>query len=197
MTYILLIVSSAIAGWLARDFFNKRVSGIANQENRQPTDQATHQPAQTRERTTDDKININTRKQSEAEKIPLTIAGLAEMATDKGYNLFLDYDNTEKLCMSIGHVEAQTIALEIKNIKPDRPLTFDLLQTLLLASHFTVKEIIIDALVDQIFYATVVLQSREGEVELDARPSDALVIALKNNAPIYIYKNVLQAYRNR
>jgi bifunctional DNase/RNase len=197
MTYILIAVASVIAGWLARGFLNKHVINTPNQSNRQATGQIGQQIAQTQEQTVDGRISVNTRKQKETEKIPLTVEGLNEAELDKSYNLYLAYNDTEKLCMSVGYFEAQSIALEIENMKPNRPLTFDVLQTLMLAGHFTVKEIVIDALIDRIFYATVVLQGREGEIDLDTRPSDAVVIALKNNAPVYTYKSVLQMYQNR
>ncbi|QMW01484.1 bifunctional nuclease family protein [Spirosoma foliorum] len=98
--------------------------------------------------------------------------------------------------MVMGYFEAQAIAIEMNALKATRPLTFDLLQTLLLAGNFSVKEIVIDAIINQLFYATVVLQTMDGELELDTIPSDAFVIALKNKAPMYIYRSVLKAYQD-
>jgi uncharacterized protein len=93
----------------------------------------------------------------------------------------------------IGAFEAQAIALEIEGIKPPRPLTHDLLKQLTDSLGATVLEIVIDELRDNTFYAKIILEVSGFSQEIDARPSDAIALAVRAQAPIYVYETVMEA----
>jgi hypothetical protein len=96
-----------------------------------------------------------------------------------------------RLPIIIGAAEAQAIALELEEIKTNRPMTHDLIYNL--ARHFEINllEIIINDLHEGIFYARLILEMN-GEIhEIDSRPSDAVAIGVRFKAPIYTYENVL------
>ena len=184
MIYTVLIILSLLAGWLAHNGYQKRMHNLKTRSSNQ-----TWKRAHIRKEIKG--VIVNSRRQNEAEQIPLTIETITQSQTSEEFIVSLTHQQNEILRMVMGRSEALAIGLELTDIKPNRPMSSDVLQTLVLLGDFSVKEVIIDTLVDSIFYATVVLQSEGGEVELDARPSDAFVIALKNEAPIYTYPSVI------
>ena len=88
---------------------------------------------------------------------------------------------------------AYSISLALSNNLPDRPLTHDLMKTLLDKVKATITEVIIDDLWQNVFYAKIRLASGDQAWEIDARPSDALALALRFRAPIYVADDVLEA----
>jgi bifunctional DNase/RNase len=92
----------------------------------------------------------------------------------------------------IGLAEARAIDSEIEGVEHPRPLTHDLLEKIIQTSNGTIRHIVITHSRDNIYYATIVLQRGEKLVEIDARPSDALVMALKFNAPIYVSRDLFE-----
>lgn len=128
-------------------------------------------------------------------KIKLDIIGLSYSETQSGaYALVLgEIEGNRRLPVIIGGFEAQAIAIEIEKMKPSRPLTHDLFKSF--AKHFEVKvnEILIYNLVDGIFYAKIICQSDHNQkiVEIDARTSDAVAIAVRFKVPIYTYEFIL------
>ncbi len=129
------------------------------------------------------------------QKIPCEILGLSSSpATGGAYAILLkEIDGKKRLPIIIGAFEAQAIALEIEGIKPPRPLTHDLLKQLTDSLGATVLEIIIDELKDNTFYAKIVLEVSGFSQELDARPSDAIALAVRTQAPIYVAETVMDA----
>ncbi|MCL4138397.1 UNVERIFIED_CONTAM: hypothetical protein GTU68_040523, partial [Idotea baltica] len=100
-------------------------------------------------------------------------------------------EGNRRLPIIIGGAEAQAIALELENIKTNRPMTHDLIYNL--ARHFDINliEVIINDLHEGIFYARLILDV-EGEIhEIDSRPSDAVAIGVRFKVPIYSYESVL------
>lgn len=92
----------------------------------------------------------------------------------------------------VGAYEANAIALEIEKIVPQRPMTHDLLRNLIVETGFQVERVIVTDLRDNTFYASIELSSDAQEkLSLDARPSDAIALALRADCPIYIDQNVL------
>ncbi len=89
--------------------------------------------------------------------------------------------------------EAQAIAIQVENIKPARPLTHDLFKNVSDTMGITLKEVIINDLVEGIFHAKLVLTQGENEVEIDARSSDAIALALRFECPIFTYEFILGA----
>lgn len=101
-----------------------------------------------------------------------------------------EYGN-RRLPIIIGMFEAQAIAIEIEKIQPNRPMTHDLFKSFAKAFNYSVSEIIISDLKEGIFFAR--LQCTDGirDTVIDARPSDAIAIALRFNVPIYTYESIL------
>lgn len=108
-----------------------------------------------------------------------------------GYAIILKEVNGERrIPIIIGHSEAQAIAFELEGIKPPRPLTHDLTKNIIEALGFNVTSIIISELKDSTFYAKIKFDVPSLD-EMDARPSDAIALALKFSAPIYISSAIM------
>jgi bifunctional DNase/RNase len=129
------------------------------------------------------------------QKIQCEILGLSSSPSTGGaYAILLkEMDGNKRLPIIIGAFEAQAIALEIEGIKPPRPLTHDLLKQLTDSLGATVIEIIIDELRDNTFYAKIILEVSGFTQEIDARPSDAIALAVRAQAPIYVAAGVMDS----
>ena len=124
----------------------------------------------------------------------LSIKGISYSQTQNGaYALLLsDTESDKQLPIIIGAFEAQSIAIALeKEIKPPRPLTHDLFKTFADRYKIRVKQVIIHKLVDGIFYSTLICDKEGKEESIDARTSDAIALALRFDAPIFTYKNIL------
>ena len=87
--------------------------------------------------------------------------------------------------------EAQAIAIEIEKIIPNRPMTHDLFKSFGHSFNYTIKEIVISDLKEGVFFAKIICENDSKTVEIDARPSDAIAIGLRFNAPIYTYEKIM------
>jgi uncharacterized protein len=126
--------------------------------------------------------------------VRLNIKGISYSQTQNGaYALILNEVGGErKLPIVIGAFEAQSIAIALeKEIKPPRPLTHDLFKNFSDRFGIVVKQVIIHKLVDGVFYSSLICESDGIEEIIDARTSDAIALALRFNAPIFTYKNIL------
>lgn len=126
--------------------------------------------------------------------IRLNIKGISYSQTQNGaYALILsEVDGDRKLPIVIGAFEAQSIAIALeKEIKPPRPLTHDLFKNFCDRYAITIKQVIIHKLVDGVFYSSLICERDNVEEVVDARTSDAIALALRFNAPIFTYKNIL------
>ena len=126
--------------------------------------------------------------------IQLTIKGISYSQTQSGaYALVLsEIEGTRTLPIIIGAFEAQSIAIALETeIRPPRPLTHDLFKTFSDTFGIKIKEVIIHKLVDGVFFSSLVCEKNEKEEMIDARTSDAIAIAVRFNAPIYTYENIL------
>ena len=126
--------------------------------------------------------------------VKLTIKGISYSQTQNGaYALILnEVDGDRKLPIVIGAFEAQSIAIALeKEIKPPRPLTHDLFKTFADKYDIVIKQVIIHKLVDGVFYSSIICKREGIEEIIDARTSDAIALALRFNAPIFTYKNIL------
>ncbi len=103
-----------------------------------------------------------------------------------------DMCNEKALPIWIGILEASAIATEIENIETSRPMTHDLLKNILTNLNIIVSRIVVNDLKDNIYYATIHMATDGFEYEVDARPSDAIAIALRTKSPIYVAENVLK-----
>lgn len=126
--------------------------------------------------------------------VRLNIKGISYSQTQNGaYALILsEVDGDRKLPIVIGAFEAQSIAIALeKEIKPPRPLTHDLFKNFSDRFDIVVKQVIIHKLVDGVFYSSLICERDKIEEIIDARTSDAIALALRFQAPIFTYKNIL------
>src|SRR5690554_278178 len=126
--------------------------------------------------------------------VKLTIKGISYSQTQNGaYALILNEEGGErKLPIVIGAFEAQSIAIALeKDITPPRPLTHDLFRNFAVRFEIVIKQVIIHKLVDGVFFSSIICERDKIEEIIDARTSDAIALALRFNAPIFTYKNIL------
>ncbi|MBK6837212.1 MAG: bifunctional nuclease family protein [Bacteroidetes bacterium] len=126
-------------------------------------------------------------------KIKLEIIGLSYSQTQSGaYALVLGEEKGKRrLPIFIGAFEAQAIAIELENMTPTRPLTHDLFKSLAQSFDIEVEEVIIFNLLEGVFYAKLVCNNGDKKMEIDARTSDAIAIAVRFGCPIYTYEFIL------
>lgn len=128
-------------------------------------------------------------------KVRLEIVGLSYSQTQSGaYALVLgESAGSRRLPIIIGGFEAQAIAIELEKMTPTRPLTHDLFKAFSETFSIEVTEILIYNLVEGIFYAKLICTDGTREVEIDARTSDAIALAVRFNCPIYTYEFILKS----
>lgn len=128
------------------------------------------------------------------EKVQVDILGLSTSPSSAGaYALILKESNGKrKLPIIIGAFEAQSIALELEGMRPPRPLTHDLLKNIIDTFAVSLNEVCISELRDGTFYAKLSVEGVSETQEIDSRPSDAIALAVRFGAPIYVEEQVLQ-----
>ena len=128
-----------------------------------------------------------------SKKIKLEILGLSSSQSQTGsFALVLgETQGNRRLPIIIGMFEAQAIAIEIEKIIPNRPMTHDLFKAFANSFHFHVEEIVISDLKEGVFFAKIVCSDGLKQIEVDARPSDAIAIGLRFDSPIYTYETIL------
>ena len=128
-------------------------------------------------------------------KVRLEIVGLSYSQTQSGaYALVLgESAGTRRLPIIIGGFEAQAIAIELEKMTPSRPLTHDLFKTFCETFDINVNEVLIYNLVEGIFYAKLICNDGTKDIEIDARTSDAIALAVRFNCPIYTYEFILKS----
>jgi uncharacterized protein len=129
--------------------------------------------------------------------IQVQIEGLYEAERDRQAHQFIMLtDGERRLPISIGTPEAKAILDPIENEVPDRPMTHDLLRAVIDRFGATVERVMIDDLWHGVFYAKLVLQKGDEEIIIDARPSDAIAIAVRFQAPIFVQSKIFElAYK--
>ena len=127
------------------------------------------------------------------EKIQLEILGLSSSQSQTGsFALVLgEREGNRRLPIIIGMFEAQSIAIQIEKINPNRPLTHDLFKTFAEQMDVTITEILISDLKEGVFYSKIMCTDGSRDFELDSRPSDAIAIGLRFGVPIYTVESVL------
>lgn len=123
----------------------------------------------------------------------MEILGLSPSQSQTGsFALVLGEEmGNRRLPIIIGVFEAQAIAVQIESIIPNRPMTHDLFKSFAEQLNFTVKEVYISDLREGIFYAKLICGDDLTQVEIDSRPSDAIAIGLRFDAPIYTTESIL------
>lgn len=123
----------------------------------------------------------------------MDILGLSTSPSSGGaYALILNEVNgNRRLPIIIGTFEAQAIALELEHIKPPRPMTHDLLKNMIQTFGANLNQVFINDLSEGTFFAKIIYDNNGQEQEQDARPSDAIALAVRFNASIYVAEQIL------
>lgn len=129
--------------------------------------------------------------------IQMRVKGLAlDQTTNMPIVILEDMEEERALPIWIGTFEANAIALEMEKVPPPRPMTHDLIKNILERIEIRVSRIVVNDLKDNTFYATIFLSLNGNEVPIDSRPSDAIALALRTEAPIFVAKKVLDEGRS-
>lgn len=125
--------------------------------------------------------------------VELEILGLSSNHSQSGsFTLILgEIEGKRRLPIVIGMFEAQAIAIEIEKIIPNRPMTHDLFKSFSSNFGFTIEHILVSDMREGVFYAKIICHSATKRVEIDARPSDAIAIAVRFDAPIFCSTSVM------
>lgn len=128
-------------------------------------------------------------------KVKLEIIGLSYSQTQSGaYALVLsEAEGSRRLPIIIGGFEAQAIAIELENMKPSRPLTHDLIKSIATSFEINLKEVIIHSLKEGIFFSKLICEREGNEIEIDARTSDAIALAVRFKCPVYTYESIINS----
>ena len=107
-----------------------------------------------------------------------------------------DVEKNTLLPIWVGIFEANAIALQIERIDTPRPMTHDLLKNILMQLNTSVEKIVVSGLKENTFYALIHLQMDGDQITIDSRPSDAIALALRTDAPIFVTEEVINSSRN-
>ena len=125
-------------------------------------------------------------------QIEMTIKGLmVDPITNMPIVILRDQEGNRVLPIWVGIFEANAIALQIENISTPRPMTHDLLRNVISDLHASVQKIVVCDLQENTFYALIYLSINGDTVAIDARPSDAIALALRTKAPIFVEETVI------
>jgi hypothetical protein len=103
-----------------------------------------------------------------------------------------DVNSDRYLAIWIGPCEADAITIELQEVPPQRPLTHDLLRSVIRELGGQVTQILISDLRNDVYYARIVVEVNDKQIEIDARPSDAIALAVRVKAPIYVSEMVME-----
>ena len=127
-------------------------------------------------------------------EIEMKIRGLMmDPVTNMPIVILKDVNGNAILPIWVGVYEANAIALEIERVQTPRPMTHDLIKNVLLGLNATVKKVVVTDLRDDTFYALIWLDRNGSSITIDSRPSDALALALRTDAPIFVEEDVLKS----
>jgi uncharacterized protein len=127
-------------------------------------------------------------------EVEMKIRGLMmDPVTNMPIVILKDVNGSSVLPIWVGVYEANAIALEIEKVSTPRPMTHDLIKSLLLGLNTALRKVVVSELKDDTFYAVIWLD-RDGDlISVDSRPSDALALALRLDCPIYVEESVLKS----
>jgi bifunctional DNase/RNase len=129
-------------------------------------------------------------------QIEMTIKGLmVDPITNMPIIILRDRDGQKVLPIWVGIFEANAIALQIENITTPRPMTHDLLRNVINDLHASVQKIVVSDLKENTFYAIIYLAVNGNTLSIDSRPSDAIALALRARAPIFVEESVIDNAR--
>jgi len=129
-------------------------------------------------------------------EVEMKIRGLMmDPVTNMPIVILKDVNGNTILPIWVGIYEANAIALEIENVSTPRPMTHDLLKSILQGLSAGVRKVVVNDLRDDTFYAIIWLEKDGQLISVDSRPSDALALALRVDCPIYVEDSVLKSSR--
>ncbi|MGH7479731.1 MAG: bifunctional nuclease family protein [Candidatus Methylomirabilales bacterium] len=124
--------------------------------------------------------------------IRMTVRGIAlDPITNMPIIILKDVEEKRALPIWVGIFEANAIALELEKIATPRPMTHDLIKNILDGLGATVQQIVVNDLKDNTFFAVIEVNYNGNMVSIDSRPSDAIALALRVNAPIFVTEKVV------
>jgi bifunctional DNase/RNase len=127
-------------------------------------------------------------------EVEMKIRGLMmDPVTNMPIVVLKDLNGNSILPIWVGIYEANAIALEIEKVSTPRPMTHDLIKTLLLGLGTGIRKVVVSELKDDTFYAVIWLDKDGDLISVDSRPSDALALALRLDCPIYVDESVLKS----
>ncbi len=126
-------------------------------------------------------------------EIEMKIKGLVVDPISKMHIVVLEDLKSERMLpIWIGVFEANAIALKIENISTPRPMTHDLLKNFLDKLNISIEKIVVNDVRDNTFYAIIHCHNKDQTITIDSRPSDAIALALRANAPIFVENEVVK-----
>ena len=130
-------------------------------------------------------------------QIEMTIKGLMiDPITNMPIVVLRDQEGQRILPIWVGVFEANAIALQIEKVQTPRPMTHDLLKNVIGDLAARVERIVVCGLKENTFYATIHLNAVAGPITVDARPSDAIALALRTGSPIFVEESVIQSAKS-
>jgi hypothetical protein len=134
-------------------------------------------------------------KKKEGKYQKVTVSGIFMANASEGVTpiVFLENDEKRVLPIYIGAAEAFSIQTALEKMPYPRPLTHDLMITIMEELHSKIEKVVIDDLNDGVFFARIVVRKNGDEYEFDARPSDSLALAIRTKAPVYVSKGVMES----
>jgi hypothetical protein len=125
--------------------------------------------------------------------VEMKVRGLAlDPVSNMPIVILRDDEEKRSLPIWVGIFEANAIALELEKVSPPRPMTHDLIKSLLEAVEAKVEKIVVNDLRENTFFAVIHLRLGEEELSVDSRPSDAIALALRVGAPIFVEEDVVK-----
>ncbi len=129
--------------------------------------------------------------------VEMKVEGLTlDPLTNMPIIILKDLEGNRALPIWVGFFEANAIALEIEKIATPRPMTHDLMKNLIGDMKGKINHILVSELKDNTFYAVISMMSGGNTLKIDSRPSDAIALALRAKAPIYVNETVIEAAKS-
>ena len=126
--------------------------------------------------------------------VEMKVEGLTlDPLTNMPIIILKDLLSEKALPIWVGYFEANAIALEIEKINTPRPMTHDLLRSMISSLHAKVKHVLINDLKNNTFFATISVIQNGSDMTIDSRPSDAIALALRTKSPIFVEEKVIEA----
>ncbi len=115
------------------------------------------------------------------------------LVTNQRVVILKELEGERYLPIWIGPFEAEAIAMELQGVEAARPLPYDIMKTMIGDLGGAVRRILVTSLRDDVFYATIVIEAAGRQVEVDARPSDAIALAVRTKVPIFVDESVMES----